>query len=175
MTIYQLAAEKETAEAQRIFRQRLERGTLKREIAASEQSLGFNAGNKIMMKQISAHIDAAKKRIAELTAQIEKRWERPSSLTLDRINSLFATMSGFQSAMAFAESGIIVAVRDEKTKAESKARAELAEAKREYLKAHDALRKAIEKTGLDPTPLCGTKTAKEIEQGWAEEELEARG
>jgi hypothetical protein len=132
-------------------------GELRREMKGYETWMIANANDADVVAKIRAKMKRTEAEIADVEKQIRtiKEWKRPTYEQLRKINQLQSNLLGFEITRTFAESAMKKAEYEERPKAAAEARKQFAEAQAECPKAMRELRKAIEKLGLDPTPLCG--------------------
>lgn len=132
-------------------------GELRREMKGLERWMITNATEPDVVAKVRAKMKQTEAAIADVEKQIRtiKEWKRPTHEQLRNIDQLDRELYGITLAAVQARSALQLAESQERPNAAAEARKRLADAEAQYPKALSNLRKAIEKLGLDPTPMCG--------------------
>ena len=153
MNIHIAVSNKVVAEAERLANLRLERARAQHVASECERMTTVNAHAPSTVKELCNRLEATNECIAELDTALATRWTQPSQQAMQKIDAIHTRVIRAQTGVAFAETEIAIAVRDEKPKQESSGRANLDASERELASARKELRKALEAVGLDPSAL----------------------
>lgn len=162
MNVSILIERTKTTQAQRTMNLKREQRELSHVLEGAAQWMMRNAHAQPQVIDAQRRkIADSTKRLAEIEAELGKKWTEPTAKQVRELDALHGNMNQHRVLLGFAETAMETAERDEKPKAAEIARKEAAECRREYEKALKELRKGLEKCGIDPTPLCGVVYATE--------------
>jgi len=157
MNVGHLVERKRTEDAQNLATWAPLARRLRSDLEQYRRNIVTNAHDPYTVTKIRKYIEQAEAELARLEPRIKaiNAFKYPTPQQTDRLSGLYTKAYQASIAAGFAESDVVTAEHNERPDSASDARKRKVEHEAEFVRANLELRNALEKFGLDPTPLCG--------------------
>jgi hypothetical protein len=141
MFAHELIANRKTENSQKLAKLNIRRAELKRDLIVNDP--GIRALLRTQLEQATSELAEVEKQIAAI-----KQWEQPPLEKVQKLEQLQTRINAAQICRHAAMSNIEFAERNERPRALAEARAQLAEAEKDYARARKELDAALVKVGF---------------------------